>query len=187
MFERLTLNLKQVILDAVRAATTAGADKVGPEHLMTALATSGGVGSRVLASYGVTTELLRASLAGPNRRAGLTDDEVTALRAVGIDAELVFQHVEEAFGPDALAEPSPPPRRRGRLGGPFDRDGRKVLELSLREAIALGQKRRIGTEHLLLALLRHGLREPMATVLTDHSVSYEDAKKRTLAESRKAA
>jgi ATP-dependent Clp protease ATP-binding subunit ClpA len=187
MFERLTLNLKQVILDAVKTAATVGADKARPQHLMTALATGDGVGARVLASYGVTAAMLRASLAGRKRRASLTDDEVTALRAVGIDAEQVFQHLEETFGPEVLDEPSSPPRRRGRLGGPFDREGRKVLELSLREAIALGQKRRIGTEHLLLALLRHGLPEPMATVLTDHSVSYDDARQRTLAESRKAA
>jgi ATP-dependent Clp protease ATP-binding subunit ClpC len=43
------------------------------------------------------------------------------------------------------------------LGGhiPFSGDGKKVLELSLREALALGHNY-IGTEHLLLAVVRLG-------------------------------
>jgi ATP-dependent Clp protease ATP-binding subunit ClpC len=38
---------------------------------------------------------------------------------------------------------------------PFDAQARKVLELSLREALALGHSH-IGTEHLLLGIIRHG-------------------------------
>jgi len=77
-------------------------------------------------------------------------------------------------------------RRRGLLGGPFDQDGKKVIELSLREAVALGQGRDIGTEHLLLALLRQGLPEPMRSLLAAHAVTYDDARQRILSE-RKAA
>ena len=53
---------------------------------------------------------------------------------------------------------------------PFARSAKKALELSLREAIALGH-RRIGTEHLLLALLqeRKGV---AAQVLAHHDVDH---------------
>jgi hypothetical protein len=91
----------------------------------------------------------------------------------------VFRRMEEAFGPEALAEPSTPepPRRRGRLGGPFDPRGKKVVELSLREAVALGH-REIGSAHILLALLRHGVSGPMSTVLTEHGVTYDGVRQR---------
>jgi ATP-dependent Clp protease ATP-binding subunit ClpA len=132
---------------------------------------------------------LKAAAAPATRRAGLTDDEISALRVVGINTDEVFRRIEEAFGPDALEQPSTsqPPRRRGRIGGPFDPQAKKVIELSLREAIAMGH-REISTGHILLALLRHGLSGPVSTVLTQHRVSYDDdARERVLAELHKAA
>lgn len=189
MFERLTRNARQVILDAAQTAVTVGDGKAGPQHLMAALAGAGdSTGARVLSSYGVPVEMLHTCLTDAHHSAGLTNDEVAALRAVGIEADEVFRRLEADLGPEALAEQSQPqPRRRGLVGGPFDRDGRKVIELSLREATALGQKRHIGTEHLLLALLRHGVPAPMAAILTEHAVTYDDAKQRVLADSSGAA
>jgi ATP-dependent Clp protease ATP-binding subunit ClpA len=188
MFERFTKAARQVVLDGLAAATELGADKVGPPHLLLALAAVEGPGGRVLAGYGVTPATLRAAAAGASRRAGLTDDEVAALRSVGIDADEVFRRIDEAFGPDALADAEPPrPRRRlGRLGGPFDQAAKKVLELSLREALAL-RHRYIGTEHILLALLRAGVPGPMGAELTARGVTYDEAKRRTLDESLGAA
>lgn len=187
MFERFTKELRRVVLDSVKLAADAGAGKARPEHLLLTLATAEeSLGARVLAAYGVTATQLRGALANNTRRAGLTDDEVAALRSVGIDAEEVFRRIEEAFGADAFDESPSAPRRRGRIGGPFDPRARKVVELSLREAIALGH-RQIGSEHLLLALVRQGVSAPMSTVLTEHGVTYDDAKESVLAELRKAA
>jgi ATP-dependent Clp protease ATP-binding subunit ClpA len=188
MFERFTKELRQIVLDSVKLAADAGVGKAGPEHLLLTLATAEeSLGARVLAAYGVTATQLRGAVANNTRRAGLTDDEVAALRSVGIDAEEVFRRIEEAFGADAFDESSlSAPRRRGRVGGPFDPQARKVVELSLREAIAL-RHRQIGSEHVLLALLRQGVSAPMSTVLTEHGVTYDDAKARVLAELRNAA
>lgn len=69
-----------------------------------------------------------------------------ALRSVGVTLEAVREKVEEAGGTAGKA-PSPSP--------PFTPRTKKVLELSLREAMQLGHSH-IGTEHLLLALLREG-------------------------------
>lgn len=189
MFERFTKAARQIVVTSVQTAADSGADKVGPEHLLLALVTvDEGAGARVLAGYGVTETGLRAALAGAGTGARLTDDEMSALRAVGIDANEVFRRIEEAFGPGALDEPAPPPPRRrlGWLGSPLDGRAKKALELSLREAIALNH-RHIGSEHILLALLRLGLSGPASSVLTEHGVTYDDAKRRTLAEVHRAA
>lgn len=69
-----------------------------------------------------------------------------ALESLGISREDVRGQVEEITGPG----PGSPARPL-----PFTPRGKKVLELSLREALALGHHW-IGTEHLLLALLRDG-------------------------------
>src|SRR5262245_1325396 len=188
MFERFTNGARKVIATAPSAAAEAGEPKVTPADLLLRLATVGeGVGASVLSAYGVSASGLRTAVQRSSSRAGFTDEEIAALRTVGIDADEVFRRIEQAFGPDAFdAPPAVRPRRRGLVGGPFDRAARKVIELSLREAIALGHKR-IGTEHLLLALLRNGVPGPMSTVLTAHGVTYDDAKRRVLAELRDAA
>ena len=67
-----------------------------------------------------------------------------ALESLGISLEKVRQQVEEIIG----AGQSPP---SGHI--PFTARAKKVLELSLREAIQLGHNY-IGTEHILLGLIR---------------------------------
>jgi ATP-dependent Clp protease ATP-binding subunit ClpC len=69
-----------------------------------------------------------------------------ALNSIGISLEQMRQQVEEIIG---RGEISP--------GGhiPFTPRAKKVLELSLRESINLGHNY-IGTEHILLGLLREG-------------------------------
>ena len=184
MFERFTKDAREAVLTSTRLAADHGADKVGPEHLLLALAVDDrGPGNRILAAHGVTASGLAAAVAAPKRRAGLTDEELSALRAVGIDAGEVFRRIEEAFGSEALDEPTPPEprRRRGRLGGPFGPQAKKVLELSLREAITL-RHRHIGSEHLLLALLRQGLPGSLSTLLGEHRVTYDNVRQRVLTE-----
>src|SRR3978361_566242 len=69
-----------------------------------------------------------------------------ALESLGISLDAVRQQVEEIIG-QGQQEPS------GHI--PFTPRAKKVLELSLREALQLGHNY-IGTEHILLALSREG-------------------------------
>src|ERR671915_480326 len=69
-----------------------------------------------------------------------------ALESLGISLEAVRQKVEEIIGQGQQA-PS------GHI--PFTPRAKKVLELSLREALQLGHSY-IGTEHILLGLIREG-------------------------------
>jgi ATP-dependent Clp protease ATP-binding subunit ClpC len=69
-----------------------------------------------------------------------------ALESLGVSLEAVRQQVEEIIGRGEQA-PS------GHI--PFTPRAKKVLELSLREALQLGHDY-IGTEHILLGLLREG-------------------------------
>ena len=70
-----------------------------------------------------------------------------ALESLGITREAVRGQVEEIAGVGAGPSPAHPLS--------FTPRAKKVLELSLREALALGHHY-VGTEHLLLALLRDG-------------------------------
>ncbi|WP_281356769.1 Clp protease N-terminal domain-containing protein, partial [Amycolatopsis anabasis] len=68
------------------------------------------------------------------------------LESLGVSLESVRREVEDLIG-----------RGRKPAGGhmPFTPRAKKVLELSLREALQLGHKY-IGTEHMLLGLVREG-------------------------------
>jgi ATP-dependent Clp protease ATP-binding subunit ClpA len=69
-----------------------------------------------------------------------------ALESLGISLDAVRQQVEEIIGQGQQAPP-------GHI--PFTPRAKKVLELSLREALQLGHNY-IGTEHILLGLIREG-------------------------------
>ncbi len=69
-----------------------------------------------------------------------------ALESLGISLEAVRAKVEETIGPAGTAPTGSPP---------FTPRAKKVLELSLREALQLGHNY-IGTEHMLLGLVREG-------------------------------
>jgi ATP-dependent Clp protease ATP-binding subunit ClpC len=71
---------------------------------------------------------------------------VKALESLGISLDAVRQQVKEIIGQGQHA-PS------GHI--PFTPRAKKVLELSLRESVQLGHDY-IGTEHILLGLLREG-------------------------------
>ena len=78
--------------------------------------------------------LLQSDGVGPN-----------ALTSLGVSPQSVRRQVEERIGTGS--EPS----KAGHI--PFKGSSKKVLELSLREALSLGHNY-IGTEHILLGLLR---------------------------------
>ncbi len=69
-----------------------------------------------------------------------------ALESLGVSREAVREKVAETIGPAGSSTTGSPP---------FTPRAKKVLELSLREALQLGHNY-IGTEHMLLGLVREG-------------------------------
>ena len=132
MFERFTRAARAVVVQAEQEAAAGGAREVDREHLLLALAADRPSG------LDVDPDALREELGN-----GLDAD---ALAAIGIDLDEVRRRVEASFGPGAL-------RGRSRGHVHFARGAKKTLELSLREALALGD-RHIGSGHILLALMR---------------------------------
>jgi ATP-dependent Clp protease ATP-binding subunit ClpA len=149
MLERFTKRAREVVERAVEIATESRASQVRPEHLFAAvLWDSDCLVVRVLEQCGADLDRLHAELDRRRSRYvdGLDDDDATALSALGIDLAEVVRRLGDA------------PRGGPRFGRPrkrFSRSAKKVLELSLREAIAL-RHNYIGTEHLLLGLVRDG-------------------------------
>jgi ATP-dependent Clp protease ATP-binding subunit ClpA len=165
MFERFTQEARQSVRLAQDEARALGHDSVGAEHLLIGMAATPGPAAQVLQAHGLTADGLR------RRLVVLTDDDhldPDALAALGIDLERVKQTTEAQLGPGAL---DPKPRRPPRTGHlPMTKQGKKVLELALREAVALGSKE-IGSGHLLLGLLRDG-RGTSAQLLREHHLDF---------------
>lgn len=191
MFERFTNRAREVVTRAVTEAERLEHDLVGTEHLLLALlGDDAGLGVTVLRDAGVDADDLRARI---ERHVGrgprvLGDADAAALREIGIDLDAVRAKIEATFGAGALRPPADPPRwglRRWRRGGRFSPRAKKVLELSLREALHL-KHNYIGTEHILLGLVREG--EGLAAlVLTEAGVDLADLRRRVLDALRAAA
>jgi len=193
MFERFTTSARNVVVRAKAEARDLQHGMVGTEHLLLALLDpDAGLGYRLLHGAGVHRQLVRADiqrLVAPPRKI-ISAEDAAALRTVGIDVDAVLARIEATFGPEALHAP-PAPARRGLLGRPrtpgntFSPRAKKVIELSLREAIRLGHNS-IGTEHILLGLIREG--EGLAAkILTDAGIGLDDLRARTVAALREAA
>jgi ATP-dependent Clp protease ATP-binding subunit ClpA len=191
MFERFTTQARELVKGAERFSRELGHHYIGTEHLLLALLEpSAGIPHAVLSDAGLTVERVRNDIEAchfDNRSLGREDAE--ALEAIGIDLDAVRAKIEESFGPGALT-PAPRPRRglfhrRQRSVHtppsacvPFVPRSKKVLELSLREAIRLHHNY-IGTEHILLGLIREG--EGLAAkIICDAGISLDDLRRRTL-------
>jgi ATP-dependent Clp protease ATP-binding subunit ClpA len=192
MFERFTDDARRVVAGARAEGQRQGVRYVGTEHLLLALLDpdNGGAGD-VLRRNGLEADQVRADIArivGPNRRI-VGDHDAAALEAIGIDIEAVRAKLEEAFGPGVL-DHEVPPTRHGLFGrkvsyGPFTPRSKKVLELSLREALRL-KHRVIGSEHILLGLLREG--EGLAAqILAERGVDFPDIRRQVEQSLRSAA
>jgi len=156
MFERFTDRAREVVVLAQQEARLLGHNYVGTEHILLGLLAEGtGVAARVLAGLGVERDRVRSEtvrILGPPE-----EPDAEALEVLGIDLAAVRRKAEEAFGPGAL-DRTRAARKRGcgpRGHVPFTPRAKKVLELSLREALRL-RHNYIGTEHILLGLLREG-------------------------------
>ena len=102
---------------------------------------------QVLAGLGAPGDEVRRVVRGlvTHYADGLDADDAEALRLLGIDLDEVLNRI------DTELTDGRGPIPKGHK--PFSRQSKKVLELSLREALRLGDGF-IGTEHLLLGLLR---------------------------------
>lgn len=123
-----TPNAKKALELALREAMARGGSFVGTEHLLLATVGANGVATRVLAELGADAEAIRAAV-------------LAALQASPSDATSSFQYDSGELVPTVYS----------RLLGP----ARRVLRVAGVEARALGADV-LGTEHVLLALLREG-------------------------------
>jgi hypothetical protein len=135
------------------------------------LAAADGVAARALASLGVDAAAVERGLARAGSPAGASpapprprdeqDGDAEALAAIGIDLDEIKRRIEESFGPGALERvpltPRGPLNWTGRL--PLTDQAKMSLALALKEARGLHHNY-IGTEHVLLGLLRVAERYP---------------------------
>jgi ATP-dependent Clp protease ATP-binding subunit ClpC len=135
MFERFTREGREVVEIARKVASGLGAEQVEPEHLLLALTCGGShPAALALAEVGLDAEAIATAI---------EEDLVAMLEIVGV--------------PPSVVASTPPRPRLDRLA--LSPAAKKVLERALREA-SRRRLRRLGTEHLLLGLLR----PPSATV-----------------------
>lgn len=185
MFERFTSEARAVVVAAQEEARALHHPYLGTEHLLLGLLRpQAGLARTVLERAGVRAAQVREDIVRLAGAPVLGAQDAEALRSLGIDLDLVLARIEESFGPAALAAGEQPTRAR-RGSARLTRRAKKVLELSLREAVHL-HHRAIGSEHVLLGLLREG--DGLATrVLTDAGVSPAALRTATLAALDEAA
>ncbi len=151
MFKRFTADSRAVVEAAQVEARALRHRRIGTEHLLLGLA--GDPASPVaglLDPPGLDELRLRVARAVDD-----PDADDAALRSIGIDPTRVREAVEATFGRGALERQATSGFSRWRGHVPFSPRAKKVLELSLREALRLGD-RHIGPEHIMLGILRDG-------------------------------
>lgn len=173
MFERFTHAAREAVVRAQAEAKELRQAPVGTEHVLLALLADdkGAVAAApALKARDVDARYVRAEIVRRVGRGTAPDsdpvadadaEDAAALKAIGIDLDAVRRAIEENFGPGALRLPrDTTPKRRGLLRRfygsghtPFSARSKKVLELSLREAIRL-KHNFIAPEHILLGILR---------------------------------
>ncbi len=165
MFERFTSEARETVVLAQDEARVLRHDRVGTEHLLLALLRLDTPTTAVLRRHGLdhaeVAEAVAAHLGGD-------DLDAEALRTLGIDLDAVRDVAEATFGPGALDAPRRGRQPRSPAHIPFSSRAKKVLELSLREALAM-RARTITDGHIVLGLLREG-QGLAAKVLHDRGV-----------------
>lgn len=145
MFERFTTEARAAVIGAQEVARETASRSIDTRHLVAALLHVGAVPDALHAT-GADVEAVAALVRADLMADGIDAD---ALAGIGIDLDAVRRQTDAVFGPDALTRAGRKPS--GHV--PFTRDGKKALELALREAIRLKQ-RSIHSRHLLLGVLR---------------------------------
>ncbi len=148
MFERFTDRARRIVVHAQEEARRFGHTSVRTEHILLGLLDEGeGVASRVLEDAGIGADRLRPRLH----------------EEMGVAAQPA--EPEAAAGSAPAAEPEPEARKSRSMPErireararhiPFATESKRVLELSLREALDFGHNY-IGTEHILVGLMVEG-------------------------------
>lgn len=150
LFEQFTDRARKVLAEAQAEAFESGYGFIGTECVLIGMLREGtGLAGVILGEFGVSLDQVREKVAP-----ALADvvsrsrvDPTTALAAIGIDLDAVRGAIEASFGEGSLSDPGQSP--------PFTPRVRTVLEFAAEAAVML-RHRYIGTEHLLLGLLREG-------------------------------
>jgi len=154
------------VITAKAKALECGDDQIRPVHLLYGLAAADGVAARVLTALGVDAAAVERALGRTGTASGAASGgadggDAEALAAIGIDLDEIKRKIEESFGPGALERM--PLTRKGPLNWtgrlPLSDQAKLSLAQSLQEARALHHNY-LGTEHLLLGLLRVAERNP---------------------------
>ncbi|WP_107659531.1 Clp protease N-terminal domain-containing protein [Nocardia suismassiliense] len=163
MFERFTKSARLAVVTAQEDARELRSATIEIEHVLLGLLSQGEHDLKaLLADAGITHDSVMSALAKRGKGEPLGAEDAEALRSIGIDLDAVRETLAENFGEDALDRAAPREEKRGLFGWgrggdfghiPFTRDAKKVLELSLREALARKDKA-IESGHLLLGILR---------------------------------
>jgi ATP-dependent Clp protease ATP-binding subunit ClpA len=165
-FERFTRNTRVAVMLAAEEARELCDRETGSQHLLLGVLQAAGeeLGT-VLSGYGLTAEVVRARLAEVSTGDEAFDEDADALSTIGIDLRAVRDSVARTFGSDAFDKAMSRSGRRRRSRGriPFNRGAKKVLELSLREAL-VHKDNEIRCEHLLLGILRSGDRAAIGLI-----------------------
>ncbi|SDT79349.1 Clp protease N-terminal domain-containing protein [Actinoplanes derwentensis] len=194
MFERFTKAARDTVIGAQQQAATLGQHTIGTEHTLLALVAGEDPTIRAAlhsAAGEVDEQFVRAAiirhLGGDTPAQSIADrdaEDAEVLKSIGIDLEAVRAAIEENFGAGALRLPRPAPKKKGIFGRlsagyqhrPFSARNKKVLELSLREALRL-KHNYIAPEHIMLGILREGQGLAML-ILTERGVDFDVARDR---------
>ncbi|MFC4064808.1 Clp protease N-terminal domain-containing protein [Actinoplanes subglobosus] len=196
MFERFTKAAREAVIGAQEKARLLGHDSIGTEHTLLSLvaAENGAVREALRSEAGEVDEAyVRAAIirhvGDRSETTTIADrdaEDAAALKSIGIDLDAVRAAIEENFGAGALRLPGPAPKKKGLLGRftptavtghrPFSARNKKVLELSLREAIRL-KHNFIAPEHIALGILREGQGLAML-ILAERGVDVGTARER---------
>jgi ATP-dependent Clp protease ATP-binding subunit ClpA len=178
MFERFSRPARDAVVQARQEAQDLGHRHFGTEHMLLALMSQSGGAQDALTAAGLTRAHVAEAVA---RTTVLGSADADALKTVGIDLDAVLSRITDTFGPDALQRAMPGRRRRVGLTPRV----KKVLGLALREAVHLGNNT-IGTEHILLGILRDG-NGRAARIITDAGIASDDLRRALVDRLGKAA
>jgi ATP-dependent Clp protease ATP-binding subunit ClpA len=165
MYERMTLQARQLVQRAMADARRLAHRRLGSEHLLLALVAAEAPTATLFHTHGATPARVEAAVARLAAEPEGIDTDRAALAAIGIDLDEVRARIEAAFGVGALDRGATRRpllyfgRRRAawlceQARPPVARDAQAVLESSLRVSLARGE-RHVGLEHVGLALLAH--------------------------------